>query len=79
MIFISEEKEICYCYRGILICCGISLCLTFPTCVCVLSAATMCVYVTVCGRVWLVTEFIYLILNQPSKSLIGPLLGNEGK
>lgn len=36
---------------------------------------------TVCGRVRLVTEFIYLILNQPSNSLIGavPPLGNEGK
>lgn len=34
-----------------------------------------------CGRVWLVVEFIYLIPNQPSNSLIGPvpLLGNEGK
>lgn len=35
----------------------------------------------VCGHVRLVSEFIYLILNQPSNSLIGPvpLLGNEGK
>lgn len=58
-----------------LICCGISPgvphSLPLPT------AVLHCV----CGRVWLVTEFIYLILNQPSNSLIGPvpLLGNEGK
>lgn len=53
----------------------LSCCLTSPTS---LPAAALC---CVCGRVRLVAEFIYLILNQPSNSLIGPvpLLGNEGK
>lgn len=78
--FVGEAKEKSVSLAcSMLICCGISPAVLHS--LRLLPSAETCVFLCVCGRVRLVAEFIYLILNQLSNSLIGPvpLLGNEGK
>lgn len=53
----------------IFICCGIFIAILHS--LLVFSKSIVCVQVRLCGCVQLASEFIYLILNQPSNSLIG--------
>ena len=88
MIIISEvkEKSVILFYLLSSWAVALSCCPTFPSSSSTSSSSSSssssspprC---SVCGHVRLVAEFIYLILNQPSNALIGPvpLLGNEGK